>query len=70
MGIDVQQPWFLLLLLPAVYAVLHWWRGQQQMPVSRKSVIAAIRTAVFCLLILALAGIQLLYPVRAERAHT
>ncbi|MED2010945.1 VWA domain-containing protein [Brevibacillus borstelensis] len=66
MGIDVQQPWFLLLLLPAVYAVLHWWRGQQQMPVSRKSVIAAIRTAVFCLLILALAGIQLLYPVRAE----
>ncbi|USG64938.1 VWA domain-containing protein [Brevibacillus ruminantium] len=66
MGIDVQQPWLLLLLLPAIYVVVHWWRGQKQMPVSRKSVIAAIRTAVFCLLILALAGIQLLYPVRAE----
>lgn len=66
MGIDVQQPWLLLLLLPAIFAVIQWWRGQHQMPVSRKSVIVAIRTAVFCLLILALAGIQLLYPVRAE----
>lgn len=66
MGIDVQQPWFLLLLIPAAWMIASWWRGQRRMPNSRKTLIAAVRGAVFLLLILALAGTQLLHPVRAE----
>jgi Ca-activated chloride channel homolog len=65
-GIDVQQPWFLLLLIPAAWVIAAWWRGQRRMPNSRKTVIAAVRGAVFLLLILALAGTQLLHPVQAE----
>ena len=66
MGIDVQQPLFLLLAIPAVLVIVHWWRTQHQMQRGRKATIAAIRLVVFLLLILALAGVQLLFPVQEK----
>ncbi|MCK9905254.1 VWA domain-containing protein, partial [Frankia sp. Cpl3] len=61
-----QQPYFLLLLAPAFYFVIHWWRKQTRMRTARRTVIAVLRTLIFTLLIFALAGTQLLYPVQAE----
>lgn len=66
MGIDFIQPLFLLLLLPAAYMLVRWWRTQQQMPAGRKAVIATLRSLVFLLLILALAGTQWLTPVKEK----
>lgn len=66
MGIDFVQPLFLLLLLPAAYMLVRWWRSQPQMPAGRKAVIATLRSLVFLLLILALAGAQWLTPVKAK----
>ncbi|WP_431809657.1 VWA domain-containing protein [Brevibacillus agri] len=66
MGINFTQPWLLLLLLPAAYLVASWWQKQKQMPASRKAVISAIRFVLFALLVLALAGTQLLTPVQAK----
>lgn len=66
MGIDFSSPWLLLLLLPACYVLIRWWRGERHMPASRKAVILALRTLVFLLLILTLAGTQLLTPVKGK----
>ncbi|RNB79629.1 VWA domain-containing protein [Brevibacillus fluminis] len=66
MGISFQQPYLLLLLLPALYMVYHWWRQQKRMAQARRIWIAGVRTAMFCLLILAVAGTQLVHPVKAE----
>lgn len=66
MGISFQQPFVLLLLLPALYMVVHWWKQQRRMPQGRRAWIAGIRTVMFTLLILAIAGTQLVYPVKAE----
>lgn len=66
MGIDVQQPLFFLLAIPALLVVVHWWRTQRQMPTSRKALIASLRSAVFLLLILVVAGVQLLFPVQEK----
>ncbi|NRR24457.1 VWA domain-containing protein [Brevibacillus sp. MS2.2] len=66
MGINFIQPLFLLLLLPVAYVIISWWRHQQQMPIGRKATIATIRSLLFLLLVLALAGTQLLTPVQAK----
>lgn len=66
MGINFIQPLFLLLLIPALYAVIRWWSGQKQMATSRKVTIAALRMIVFSLLILVLSGLQLLFPVQGK----
>lgn len=64
MGIDFQQPLFLLLAVPALFVIVYWWRTEQKMPTGRKAAIASIRSVVFLLLILVLAGMQLLFPVQ------
>ncbi|WP_312113885.1 VWA domain-containing protein [Brevibacillus reuszeri] len=66
MGINFVQPLFLLLLLPIFYLLISWWRQQKQMPTGRKAIIAVIRSLLFLLLILALAGTQLLTPIQAK----
>lgn len=66
MGINFVQPLFLLLLLPIIYLLYSWWRQQKQMPIGRKAAIATIRSILFLLLVLALAGTQLLTPIQAK----
>ncbi|MFM1650616.1 VWA domain-containing protein [Brevibacillus sp. B_LB10_24] len=66
MGISFLRPMYLLLLFLALFAVIWWWRGQKNMQKQRRLFIASIRTLVFACLILALAGTQLLYSVKAE----
>jgi Mg-chelatase subunit ChlD/uncharacterized membrane protein len=65
-GIDFHQPLYLLLLVPALFVVVQWWRKQTRLNMARRTVIAVVRALVFLFLILALAGTQLLYPVQAE----
>lgn len=66
MGINFLQPLFLLLLLPVGYVMFRWWQNEQQMPIGRKAVIATLRSLVFLLLVMALAGTQWLTPVQAK----
>jgi Ca-activated chloride channel family protein len=65
-AIDFLQPFALLLLIPALYPVVQWWRRQKQMNPAKRLLIAGLRTMLFLLLILALAGTQIRFPVQAE----
>jgi len=64
--INFLQPLFLLLLIPAILVVVQWWRKQKQMAKSKKWTIAMMRSLLFCLLILILAGMQLNFPVQGK----
>ncbi|MEB3103518.1 VWA domain-containing protein [Ferviditalea candida] len=66
MGIDWTEPLYLLLLLPATGLLVHWWRTQQRVVGWKRYIIVGIRALFFLLLILALAGTHLLFPVRSE----
>lgn len=66
MGISFGQPYLLLLLVPALYMVFQWYKQQRRMAQGRRIWIAGVRTVMFCLLILAVAGTQLVHPVKAE----
>lgn len=66
MGIDLMQPLFLLPAVPALLLLVRWWRAQKQMPAGRKAVIVSLRAVIFLLLILSLAGVQLLFPVQEK----
>jgi len=64
--INFLQPLFLLLLIPAAFVVVQWWRAQKQMTKSKKWTITIVRSLLFCLLILILAGMQLYFPVQGK----
>ncbi len=66
MGINFLHPFYLLLFVPAAFLIIHWWRAKSAMPFKRRALVAGMRTVLFMLLILALAGTQLVTPVRAE----
>lgn len=66
MAIDFMQPLALLLLAPAIFVVVQWWRSQRRMNRARRFVISSLRLLLFMLLILALAGTHLLFPVQEE----
>lgn len=66
MGIDFHQPLYLLLLMPALFVMVRWWRKQTRLNLARRTAIAFVRGLIFVFLILSLAGTQLLYPVQAE----
>lgn len=66
MAIDFLQPYALFLLVPAIYVVVQWWHKQRRMARPRRWLIGSLRMLLFLLLILALAGTHLLYPVQAE----
>lgn len=66
MGINWTGPLYLLLLLPAVGLLVLWWRTQQRVAGRKRFVILGIRSLFFLVLILALAGTQLQFPVRGE----
>jgi uncharacterized membrane protein len=52
----------LLFLLPAAWGLWHWWKNEKRFGEMKKRVILAVRGGLFLLLILALAGIHLLFP--------
>jgi len=65
-AINFMQPYALLLLVPAIWVVVMWWRSQRRMIPARRWLISSLRMLLFLLLILALAGTHLLFPVQAE----
>ncbi|WP_134683957.1 VWA domain-containing protein [Brevibacillus migulae] len=66
MVINFMQPYALLLLAPAIWIIVRWWRKQRRMIPSQRWLIGSLRMLLFLLLILAMAGTHLLFPVQAE----
>ena len=64
MNIQFTHPWFLLLLIPALSWVAWFaWKSDVQVSAWRRWVALVIRVLVLTAIVLALAGLQLLYPI-------
>ena len=63
MKIDFLHPIYLILLIPAFFSIVWWIKHQKRVFGLRRFWIAGIRSLIFILLILTLAGIQILSPV-------
>ncbi len=57
------HPWWLLLLLPASVAIGWWYRTERRLIGLRKRSVATLRSLMFLLLILSVAGLMLKAPV-------
>lgn len=66
MGISFHSPIYLSLLVLAIGLLVWWWRTQTRITGIKRYAVVGIRGLIFLLLILALAGIQLLFPVQEE----
>ncbi|MCR8635478.1 VWA domain-containing protein [Paenibacillus radicis (ex Xue et al. 2023)] len=58
MGLQFNEPWFLLLLLPLIGFAIWMWRTKLQLLGTRKALAVGLRTMILLLLILSLSGIQ------------
>lgn len=67
MGLRIESPvWLVLLLLPATYFAFVWWKNHKQH--SREyGIIFSIRVSAICLLIIAMAIPTLLLPIKEEQ---
>ena len=64
MNLQFTHPYFLLLLLPALSWVIWFaWKSDVQVGLWRRWTAFSLRTLVLAALVLALAGLQLLYPI-------
>lgn len=66
MAINFSHIYFLLLLIPAIFLVVWWIKTQRRVQGNRKYAIAVIRIIFFTCLILAIAGLSLLFPIDSE----
>ena len=64
MGLQVDEPLFLLLLIPAFIVLFIYWKKNRVTPLIEKNIILTIRFLIFLLLILALSIPNILYPVK------
>jgi Ca-activated chloride channel homolog len=63
-ALGVDNPLWLLSFIPVVLVLVLFWKNQNNLPFTRKALIVTLRAAMFTLLILALAGLQMLWPVK------
>lgn len=66
MAINFSHIYYLLLLIPAIFLVVWWIKTQRRVQGNRKYAIAVIRIIFFTCLILAIAGLSLLFPIDSE----
>lgn len=66
MAINVGEPIYLLLLLPALALLVWWWRTQLRVRGAKRYVIAGFRGIIFLLLVLVLAKAELNFPIKGE----
>lgn len=64
MALAVDNPFWLLAFIPAAFVLFLFWKSQKGLPFVRKTIIVILRSILFSLLILALAGLQMLWPVK------
>ncbi|MGM0845629.1 MAG: VWA domain-containing protein [Bacillota bacterium] len=63
MEFQLEQPLWLLLLPLAAVGLLLFWRSRTDIPLLEKRLILSIRTLILLLIVLALAGLQVLIPI-------
>ena len=66
MGIEFVSPWWLLLTFPAIGLLIWWWHRDNRWGRKKKITLMIFRAAIFSLLILALAGLQLMFPAQGK----
>lgn len=66
MDINFLHPFYLLLFIPAIAIVVWWLKTQKRVKGSKRYLIAITRLLILTLLILALTGIELLFPISGE----
>ncbi|GIN70706.1 chloride channel protein [Bacillus sp. J14TS2] len=64
MGLQVEKPLFLLLLIPAFIVLYLYWKKNKVTPLIEKNIILTIRFLIFAILILSLSIPNILYPVK------
>lgn len=64
MGLQVEQPLFLLLLIPAFAVLYLYWKKNRVTPQIEKNIILTIRFLIFVILILSLSIPNILHPVK------
>ncbi|SES01755.1 von Willebrand factor type A domain-containing protein [Gracilibacillus ureilyticus] len=64
MAFQVDNPLWLLGFIPAAVVLYLYWKSNSTLAGGRKIVLTVLRTLVFTLVILALAGIQILWPIQ------
>ncbi|MBO0994692.1 VWA domain-containing protein [Bacillus sp. SD088] len=64
MGLQVEKPLFLLLLIPAFIVLYLYWKKNKVTPLIEKNIILTIRFLIFAILILSLSVPNILYPVK------
>ncbi|WP_018132389.1 VWA domain-containing protein [Effusibacillus pohliae] len=67
MGIEFAHPWWLLLLLPSAYAMYWWYTDERRLDGVRKKTVAVLRSLIFLLVILAVAGTSLKAPIQKQQ---
>lgn len=77
MAFQVDNPLWLLAFIPMVVVMYLYWRSNTLLSGGRKIVLTVFRTIVFTFVILALAGVQVLWPIQqmatvlvADRSHS
>ncbi|WP_421378223.1 VWA domain-containing protein [Bacillus salacetis] len=64
MEFQLDQPLWLLLLPAAAAGLFFYWKSRTSIPLLEKRLILIFRSLIIILLVLALAGVQLLFPVK------
>ncbi|RIW37385.1 VWA domain-containing protein [Bacillus salacetis] len=64
MEFQLDQPLWLLLLPAAAAGLFMYWKSRTSIPHFEKRLILALRSAIILLLVFALSGIQILFPVK------
>ncbi|WP_164670099.1 VWA domain-containing protein [Virgibacillus doumboii] len=77
MAFQVDNPLWFLGFIPMVVVLYLYWRSNSLLSGGRKIVLTVLRTIVFTLIILALAGVQILWPIQqmatafvVDRSHS
>jgi Ca-activated chloride channel family protein len=65
-AINFLSPVYLLFILLVIPILIWWWRTQTRVRGTKRWAIVGIRATICLLLIMALAGLQLLFPVQEE----
>ncbi|WP_174612892.1 VWA domain-containing protein [Virgibacillus ihumii] len=64
MAFQVDNPLWFLVFIPMAAVIYLYWRSDTPLGGGRKIVLTALRTIIFTLIILALAGVQLRWPIQ------
>lgn len=66
MGINFQQPFYLLFLIPAIILLIWWLKTQKRVKGKKRYIILSLRLLLFISLIFSLARPELLFPIKGE----